>query len=133
MKKNSSIMLTYEDYERLSLLLDTINGPKQEELDPLRAELDRASIVERHDIPATVVTMNAKVRCLDQTTGIERNVTLVYPSDSNSAEGRISVLAPLGSALLGLSVGQTIDWQVMGGRRLKLKVLEVKHAARETA
>lgn len=133
MKKNTSIMLTYEDYERLSLLLDTINGPKREELDPLRAELDRASIVERHDIPATVVTMNAKVRCVDMTTGIERNVTLVYPSDSNSAEGRISVLAPFGSALLGLSVGQTIDWQVMGGRRLKLKVLGVSHAMRETA
>ena len=126
MEQSTSIMLTDADYERLNDLLDSLPETRASEFSSLRNELERAVIVAANKIPPTVVTMNSEVRCVDESSGKEHCITLVFPSDADADAGRISVLAPLGSALIGLSVGQSIHWQIKDGRLLRLKVLHVK-------
>jgi regulator of nucleoside diphosphate kinase len=93
--------------------------------DKLEAELDRADVLLAAEVPDDVVTMYSRVRYLDETTGERRSVTLVYPDETDVERGRISVLAPVGSALLGLSEGQSIDWEFPRGARRRLRVEEV--------
>ena len=119
------IVLTSLDYDRLEALLDSLPDSAMPGKANLQAELDRAEIVEPTDIPPTVVTMNSTVRFALEETGEEFSYTLVYPKEADGNAGRISVLAPVGSALLGLSVGQSISWQVPGGRKLQLRILDV--------
>ena len=95
----------------------------------LGAELERARVMAPDDVPDDVVTMNATVTCVDEVSGESHQFTLVFPQDADVATGRVSVLAPVGSALLGLSVGQAIDWQAPGGRALRLRVTSVVAAA----
>lgn len=68
------------------------------------------------------------MECEDQLQGERHQLTLVYPHEADAAQGRVSVLAPVGSALLGLAVGQSIDWQAPGGRPLRLRVIAVQAA-----
>ncbi len=91
----------------------------------LEEELGRAVTVPSDQIPANVVTMNSKVRFRDEVSGEESEVTLVYPQDANADEGKVSVLAPVGSALLGLSAGQTIEWEMPTGKTRKFKIVSV--------
>jgi regulator of nucleoside diphosphate kinase len=70
--------------------------------------------------------MNSRVHCREESNGKDYHLTLVYPQDANADEGKISILAPVGSALLGLRVGQHIDWPAPGGKTLKLTLLEVE-------
>ena len=77
-------------------------------------------------MPSDVITMNSRVRFADETSGREMVLTLVYP-DKAGAEGTISVLAPVGIALLGLKKGQSIDWTVPNGRQLKLKIIDIEY------
>jgi regulator of nucleoside diphosphate kinase len=126
MKVRPNIVLTETDERRLAQLLQA----KAAELDPntlelLEDELQRATIVESSRVPSDVVTMNSVVSFEDMDTGQPSEVTLVYPSSASGGEGRVSVLAPIGSALLGLSVGDTIDWPVPGGRSRRLRVTAV--------
>ncbi len=80
-----------------------------------------------HDeVPAGVVTMNSRVHCREQGSGKDYHLTLVYPKDAGG-EGKVSILAPIGCALLGLSVGEQIDWPAPGGKTLKLELLEVEY------
>lgn len=128
MRGRPDIVLTATDERRLAHLLRA----KAAELDPrtlelLEDELQRATIVESSRIPANVVTMNSVVSFEDVDTGHRSEVTLVYPSADSGAEGRVSILAPVGSALLGLSVGDSIDWPVPGGRSRRLKVTAVHY------
>lgn len=90
----------------------------------LREELNRAQVVEPHEVAANVVTMNSTVGFVDQDSGEEYELTLVYPDNAGAANS-VSVFAPVGSALLGLAVGQTIEWQIPGGRQLCLRVERV--------
>jgi len=83
-------------------------------------------VVGHDEVPAGVVTMNSSVHCREQSSGKDYHLTLVYPKDANADEGKISILAPVGSALLGLQVGQHIDWPAPGGKTLKLKLLKVE-------
>jgi regulator of nucleoside diphosphate kinase len=124
MENQPPIIVSSLDLERIERLLDQEAYRRLPGIDALRQELDRASVVEPEAIPPGVVTMNSTVRCCDDATGERYELTLVYP-DSRSQPGTVSILAPIGSALLGLSVGQTIAWQVPGGRKLRLRVLEV--------
>lgn len=117
------LYLTHTDLERLESLLDTL-APSQNTL-RLEEELARAVVVESKDIPPDVVTMNSRVRVFDENEGRELVLTLVYPSLADADAGRISVLAPVGSALLGLSVGQSIDWPMPEGRTKTLQILEI--------
>lgn len=91
---------------------------------PLEHELDRAIVVSSAAVAADVVTMNSRVRYKDEKDGVKRTVSLVYPSHANAAAGKISVLAPVGTALLGLSAGQSIEWAFPDGSR-RLEVDEV--------
>lgn len=124
MENQPPIIVSTLDLERLERLLDSGRYSRLPGIDALRKELDRATIVEPNEIPRGVVTMNSTVRFVDDATGSEFELTLVYP-EAGGPENSVSVLAPAGSALLGLSVGQSISWQVPGGRRLQLRILEV--------
>ncbi|HZI07269.1 MAG TPA: nucleoside diphosphate kinase regulator [Archangium sp.] len=118
------IVVTSTDMERLRTLIDTTAGDKADALD---AELLRAEVVEPTQVPPDVVTMNSRVVYRDEETGETREVTLSYPQDASLEQGRISVLAPVGAALLGLSVGQEIDWQLPGGKTKRLHILSVTY------
>jgi regulator of nucleoside diphosphate kinase len=83
-------------------------------------------VVGHDEVPAGVVTMNSSVHCREQGSGKDYHLTLVYPKDANADAGKISILAPVGSALLGLQVGQHIDWPAPGGKTLKLELLSVE-------
>jgi regulator of nucleoside diphosphate kinase len=118
------IILTSQDMDRLEALLDALppgNFPGKTEL---QAELDRADVVEPQQVPPDVVTMNSKVR-FSLESGEEFSLTLVYPKDLDGSTDRISVLAPVGSALLGLSAGEHIAWPKPGGGMLKVLIVEV--------
>jgi regulator of nucleoside diphosphate kinase len=92
----------------------------------LQAELDRADVVGHDEVPAGVVTMNSRVHCREESSGKDYHLTLVYPQGAGN-EGTVSILAPVGSALLGLSVGQHIDWTAPNGKVLKLTLLAVEY------
>lgn len=120
------IVVSSLDLERIEELLTSASFRKLPGLDALQGELDRASVVDPEEVPPTLVTMNSTVVVLDENTNTQSELTLVYPN-SAQANNPVSVLAPVGSALLGLSVGQTITWAVPNGRELRLRVLSVKN------
>ena len=100
-------------------------------LEKLRGELDRAETVLPQEIPADVITMNSKVALMDLDTQEEEIYTLVYPENANTAEGKVSVLAPIGTAMLGYRVNDVFEWEVPAGKRhLKVdKILYQPEAA----
>jgi len=127
MNRTASIYITELDYNRLTGLIDRTrerNGTDREYLNKLEAELDRAEIVDRIDIPADVITMRSKVRLKDLVSGESNTYSLVFPTEADFAEGKISILAPIGTAILGYRQGDTIEWPVPSGLR-KLKVEQV--------
>lgn len=127
MNKQTPITLSRLDVERIESLLDTPALHDSPDAARLRAEFDRAEIVEPADLPHDVVSMNSSADCVDEASGKHYTLTLVYPRDAAVAAGRVSVLAPVGSALLGLKVGQAIDWPGQGDRTLKLKVTAIHY------
>jgi regulator of nucleoside diphosphate kinase len=90
---------------------------KSEYLDKLKLELERAKIVEPQEVPPTVVTMNSTVSLVDVETGEEETYTLVFPEDADISQGKISVLAPIGTAMLGYEIGDVFEWEVPAGKR----------------
>jgi regulator of nucleoside diphosphate kinase len=113
--------------DRLNELIDGLRlSPKanQANLDLLENELYRGVLVDPQDIPHDVITMNSKVSITDTDSGEKMTYTLVFPSAANIAENKLSVLAPLGMALLGYRKGDAIEWPVPSGVR-KLKVDEI--------
>ena len=122
-----SITLTRLDVQRLERLIDSLDETLPGVI-ALQTELDRAeNVVGHEEVPADVVTMNSRVHCREESSGKDYHLTLVYPQDAKADEGRISILAPMGSALLGLKVGQHIDWPAPGGKTLKLTLLDVEY------
>ena len=114
------VYMTSFDMERLESLIQThrSSSPKRKaQIDRLEKELDRAVIVDPKDIPANVVTMNTKLRLRDETSGEEMVLSLVFPADANLEKNRVSVLAPIGTALLGYRVGDIIEWEVPSGTK----------------
>ena len=129
-----NILITEVDRQRLiDLIVNARAGEYRGSiyLEQLRGELDRAQIVTSQEIPADVITMNSKVVLVDLESGEEETYTLVYPENANTAEGKISILAPIGTAMLGYRVGDIFEWQVPAGtRRLKIeKILYQPEAA----
>ena len=104
-------------------MLDHDGSPASESLE---TELHRAIVVDPRAIPADVVTMNSQVVYEDCETSVQRTVTVVYPKDADAGSGRVSVLAPIGSALLGLRVGQAIEWPVPTGTK-RIRVVEIRY------
>jgi regulator of nucleoside diphosphate kinase len=119
------ILLSRFDHERLERLLAKV-GPRPD-LDALREELERAEVVDPGRVPANVVTMNSVVRFVDEESGRESEIKLVFPGHADVESSRISVLAPVGSALLGLSVGASIDWPLPNGRTRRLRVVALTY------
>ncbi len=127
MTTSPSIILTRLDVQRLEKLIDAIDKSLPGVI-ALQEELNRAETIVSHtEVPAGVVTMNSRVHCREQSSGKDYHLTLVYPKDANADEGKISILAPVGSALLGLQAGQHIDWPAPGGKTLKLELLAVEY------
>jgi regulator of nucleoside diphosphate kinase len=91
----------------------------------LADELDRAVILEDARVPPDVVTIGARVRYEDERSGSLRDVVLAYPSEADASHGRVSVLAPIGAALLGLRVGDVIEWPLPRGRSARIRIREV--------
>ena len=125
MNARPKIILSSTDAERIETLLESLPAAAFPGRVDLEAELDRAEVVDPERVPATVVTMNSRVRFRVDSTGEEFELTLVYPKDADSSGGTISLLAPVGSALLGLSQGDEIEWPRPGGGTMKLRIVEV--------
>ena len=118
-----AIVITDHDLQRLLPILEQSNTPESDLLD---WELHRAAIVEQGRVSPDVVTMNSEVVYEDFATGARRTVRVVYPKDADASRGWISVLAPIGSAVLGLKVGQQIEWQLPTGPRCVF-VVEIRY------
>jgi len=118
------IHITRYDMDRLTELIDGLRlSPKanQANLDLLEKELYRGVLVDPQQIPHDVITMNSKVIITDTESGEKTTYTLVFPSAANISENKLSIMAPLGMALLGYRTGDIIEWPVPSGVR-KLKV-----------
>ena len=127
MSRPTPLILTRLDVQRLEQLIDSLPETTPG-IEALQAELDRAeTIVGHEEVPAGVVTMNSRVHCREESSGKDYRLTLVYPKDVNGHTDRISILAPVGSALLGLRVGDVIDWPMPGGRSARLHVLAIRY------
>lgn len=126
MADEPALYLTQDDIDRLFDLIETYgSGPNADRLQKLESELVRAVAVSAEEIPKDVVTMNSRVVFEDETTGERREITLVYPKHADIASGKISVLVPVGTALLGMRVGQSIDWELPNGKKHRYKVVAV--------
>ena len=121
------IFITSFDHSRLMAVLNSPtlkDGLDKGHLAGLRSELERATIIEPDKMPPDVITMNSKVRVRDMQTREESEYTLVFPHAADIKQGKISILAPIGTALLGYKTGDVIRWEVPAGTRV-LKVLSV--------
>ena len=130
------LIVTTQNASRLELLLQGPDLHASPMADLLEQELSRARIVDGGRVPADVVTMNSRVVCEDEDTGARHELELVYPHESDVARSRVSVLAPVGAALLGLAVGSTIAWPFPGGRTARVRVVALPfqpEAARRAA
>lgn len=122
--ESDRIQMRMDDYARLRELTDA---------DVLNEELDRAIVVPDERLPAEVITMNARILYADDVAGGQREVELVYPHEADATQGKISVLAPVGMALIGLATGQSIDWRFPDGKIHRLSVLQVSRTPGHTA
>jgi regulator of nucleoside diphosphate kinase len=113
------------DYDRLAALAEATRANHSGVAGELLAELDRASVVTASDLPAGVVSMQSGVTFRDDASGRIHRVRLVYPNEADITEGRMSVLTPVGAALIGLSKGQSIGWETRTGEERSLTVLDV--------
>lgn len=135
------LVISTLDYERLSLLLDGRHDPQQQQqADLLAAELARAQICDAAEMPPDVVTMNSRFT-VQLGNGVSRTLTLVYPKDlmattrmqsaeplaAGQAAERVSVLAPVGAAVLGLREGSSIHWPLPNGDSQQLRVLALHY------
>lgn len=118
-----AIIINELDAERIDRLLEQPAFASSPVADALNDELDRAQMLAPEAMPHDVVTMNSTVKFRDLTSGEERVRTLVFPSQVTDSASQLSVLAPVGAALLGLKVGSTIHWELPGGASTHLEVL----------
>jgi regulator of nucleoside diphosphate kinase len=108
-------------------MLDSLDGKSFPGRLELEQEIARANVVEPAQVPPTVVTMNSSVRFKVESSDAEFSLTLVYPRDADGSNDKISILAPVGSALLGLNEGDEIMWPVPGGGMMAVKIIEVTY------
>ena len=121
------IQITQSDMEKLQRLVAGRSNSAtrdQKNLEMLADELERAEVLPGQTIAADAVTMHSHVLVRDLDSRVESSYTLVFPSDANIAEGKISILAPIAIALLGYREGDEIEWPTPGGRR-RLKIVRV--------
>ena len=121
------LVISTRDARRLEALLQSPTTIASETASMLEGEITRARLVEPRDMPPDIVTMNSRVVCMDTDSGVSHEIELAYPHEADSELGRVSVLAPVGAALLGLAVGSSIDWPLPGGRMTRVRVVAVPH------
>lgn len=122
-----SITVSTLDLARLERLLEMPAYQDHDAALRLSDELGRARVLPPAEMPADVVTMNSRVVCIEEISGKEHHLTLVYPQQADATAGRVSVLAPIGAALLGLSIGQSIDWAAPGRPALRVRVASIAY------
>jgi len=125
------ITLTATDHEKLSVLANAASNTMPDVAAVLADELDRAHVLSRGRRAVDTVCMGCEVDFRDDMTGRVQTVTLVYPNEADISKGRISVLTPIGTALIGLPVGKSIDWTTRTGESKRLTVLQVREPALE--
>lgn len=133
--KRRTIFVTRTDYDRLAQLLASDFAAAiwpRRYLDDLRSELDRAAVVPEDKAPREAVTMNSTVCLRDLDTDETETYTLVYPGKANIAQNRLSVLAPVGTAILGYCVGDVVNWDTPGGTR-RLRIEQVSNEPEQEA
>jgi regulator of nucleoside diphosphate kinase len=123
-----NIRISKADHARLSALANTIAAHDPDISDELLAELERARLIPDGYVSTDIVQMGTMVT-FKPDTGDTKTVTLVFPGDADISKGKISILTPIGTALLGLSVGQSITWIARDGQLHELSVLAVKQLA----
>lgn len=127
-----TIIISADDHQRLQSLLNAGAArfiSSTDRLDDLQGELSRAQVVATNEVPQDVVSMNSTVTLLDLDTKETETYTLVYPDRADIANGFLSVLAPIGTAILGYRVGDKLRWQVPAGWR-RLQIDDVSHQPR---
>lgn len=122
----SAIIINDLDAERLDRLLEQPQYATLPVAVALNAELDRAEMCSPENIPADVVTMNSRVKFRDLKSAEVHVRTLVYPANLTDSDNQLSVMAPVGAALLGLRVGDTINWTLPNGGQTHLEVLALE-------
>lgn len=127
-----SIVINKTDHARLVQLANGLLDRKPEIADTLLTELERAKVVERGTTLQNTVQMGSTVEYSAGDTPARR-VTLVYPGDADIAQGKVSILTPIGTALLGLRAGQSIDWVANDGRSHRLTIQTVSAAEEDNA
>lgn len=121
-----AIVMTTEDKLRLSRLAESAGGSHIETADFLAREIERATVMANG--ASGFVAMGSTVEFRDNTSGQVRSATIVFPEEADLASGRVSVMTPIGAALIGLSPGQTIDYEARDGSPRSLTVLRVEKA-----
>ena len=121
--KTRTIYITDADMKKLRFLAENMKDPRTD-VKLLQEELDHAVAVAPTEIPGDIITMNSKARVRNAKTGEEMSFTLVFPDQADIEQNRMSVLAPLGTAILGQRVGDEFEWEVPAGV-VKLQVQEV--------
>lgn len=124
-KQKPRISISASDHARLTKLAEAVAERQALIADDLSGELERAKVVADEAIAKDVVRMGSMVRFADEK-GVERTVTLVFPGEADIAEARLSILTPVGTALIGLSIGQSILWMGRDGQQHRLTVLAVE-------
>jgi regulator of nucleoside diphosphate kinase len=119
------ITLSADDYQRLSALAHLAKNSLPDRAADLAEEIERAQVLAKGSYPKHIVCMNSEAEFRDDTTGKTRRVTLVYPEDADISQGKISVLTPVGTALIGLEIGHSISWETPNKEIRQLTVLAV--------
>ena len=127
MARKPQIILSSLDVDRIEALLAAIPASVFPGKADLQAELDRADVVAPEEIPPHVVTMNSTVQFSIVETGKEFCLTLVYPRDMDGSADKLSIFAPVGSAFLGLSVGDELVWSGPSGKTMTVRVKEIQY------
>jgi regulator of nucleoside diphosphate kinase len=122
-RRKPPIVIGASDFQALERLAAAFAARLPDVADELQAELDRAKVVADRSVPASAVRMGSTV--VFEADDRQRTVTLVYPAEADIAQGRISIMTPVGVALIGLSVGQSMEWTARDGKQHRFKVLRV--------
>jgi len=128
-RRKPAIRISQSDHARLWALANAVGAKNPEAADQLFAELERARIVADGSVPADTVQMGSTVT-FKPDTGDRKTVMLVFPGDADISEGKVSILTPIGTALIGLSAGQAIMWTARDGRQHQLLVHDVSQPAK---
>jgi len=125
--KEKKLYVTEQDMARLEFILDAAfhkNNHQEENIKKLMDDMDGAVIVNERDVPTDVVIMNSEVSVMDIDSNEKMTFELVFPEDANLDKKKVSVLAPVGSAVLGYRAGDVVEWNVPSRRR-RLKINKV--------